>query len=173
MKKIVVLLSALTSSTVFAFAKQDHGVHTDSLVAKYEFAQVEGKNLKIYDVSLMTENQLVVEISHSKNRSKIVRTFPLTRPVAELLMSKTEVLVTAEIEEIENAVICMMLPPFGGSIDNLYITRAPISAPTLVDGPHGCWVSHKVYPKYEHEHRIAHELKSQLRALALQATSNR
>ncbi len=171
MKKIVILLSALASSTAFAFVKRDTVTHPDSVVAQYEFAQVEGKNLKIYDVTLTAQEQLVIKVSQSQKSKKAVRVFNLTKPVAELLLSKAQALVTVEIEEVHSPVVCQMMPPAGGSIDNLYIARIPISAPTLVDGPHGCWLSHKVYPKHQYAHQIAHELKAQLRILALDIIS--
>ncbi len=103
---------------------------------------------------------------------KKTTSFELSKSVAHELKSKAAQLGNAKITEVNNAIVCMMMPPLGASVDHLYVLSETTQQMTLVDGPRGCWVGHKIYPTDIHFQQIARELKVTLRALAIELSKN-
>ena len=158
MKKLVSILTLVSS---FAFADSD-------VLARYEFAAGEGRDIQIYNSSLTNQGELLVAIFQKGGTPpRAVQKYQLSRQVALTLIAKAKLLATAELNEVNNAIICMMMPPPSMSVNELYVSQGSDSL-RLVDGPHGCWVSHKVQPKSDFHHLTAHELKAELRVLALE-----
>ena len=67
-----------------------------------------------------------------------------------------------------------MMPLWPQSQDHLkvarnydYNTKTFKGELLLVDGPHGCWLSNKTFPKEEYAHQTAHTLKRSIKLLAL------
>ena len=84
-----------------------------------------------------------------------------------------------EITELDSQIVCMMMPFFTMSVNNLsvlrdYNTQAMSfdSKMTLVSGPTGCWISHKVFPTLEYQRVTANTLKNEIKLLTLDHIGN-
>jgi hypothetical protein len=149
MKKIVFLLGVLAATSASASAV------SQDVVARYQFGNT------VADVTVQGDLQVA-------NNDGIIGRFHLSKEVADTLKGQALTLSSAEIVEDHRPIVCMMMPPEGGYNDNLLISVGRASQLKLVDGPHGCWVSHVVHPKEQYYHNLAHLLKGQIKILALE-----
>lgn len=189
MKKMFLLLSVLMISATQAMATTPR----KQAIAEYTFGANEAVSeeanigefvLRRYVATLYTDQTLkVVETTsrgenrwsiNDENQETVIRIPRLRKAAYDLLFNDAVVLADAEIQQSRSAIVCMLMPAWPQSQDHLRVARSyDYERKTfkgellLVDGPHGCWLSEKTFPKEEYAHETAHTLKRSIKLLAL------
>ena len=150
MKKLVLIATILFATNTFA---------AESNIATYQFGKrVAGPGISIFTVTLDSAGNAVV----FSNKDKVVGGRRLGQSNLRNLTSMIQSLQQAEIASVYSPIVCKMIVAPENSTDHLYIGNK------LVDGPHGCWVSNTVQPKNPYLDNLAHQVKTILKALALE-----
>jgi hypothetical protein len=129
--------------------------------------------LKVADSAYSSNNRWHADPTNQIGDENIV-VKKLHKEVFTILKSDIEVLANAEIKKTHSPIVCMMMPSWEQSQDNLMVARqfdAQLNIfkgnLELVDGPHGCWNSNQTHPVEKVAHDTAIELKRSLKLLAL------
>lgn len=183
MKNLIVLIATILIASA--------ATATD--IAKYNFAFRAADGQGIHNVSavLHDDKTLKLEVVTSHLRPDSPRRYPLpivgwetgagvsfTKELAAEVYSILSVdalsLSRAEIEVQVAGIVCMMMPGPTMSNNHLsvrrdydYNTETFKGEMTLVQGPRGCWVGRKVFPKNQHDQATAARLQATIKALAI------
>ena len=109
------------------------------------------QTLKVVETTSRGENRWSI---NDENQETVIRIPRLRKAAYDLLFNDVVVLADAEIQQSRSAIVCMLMPAWPQSQDHLRVARSyDYERKTfkgellLVDGPHGCWLSEKPFPK--------------------------
>ncbi|MBI2519840.1 MAG: hypothetical protein HYV97_05475 [Bdellovibrio sp.] len=152
------------------FGSEDANVG-EYVLKKYTATLFTDQTLKIVEVTTRGDNQWNMG---NDNQEQVIRIPRLQKAVYDILFQDVIALADAEIQQTHSAIVCMMMPMWPQSQDHLkvartydYNTKTFKGELLLVDGPHGCWLANKTFPKDEYAHQTAHTLKRSIKLLAL------